>query len=131
MKKKGILNVELSAALAGLGHMEKVLIGDAGMPVPENVPVIDLVLVAGIPTFEQVVKAIAEEIVVEKYTVASEMKEKNQRNRKMLEETFEGTEREEMPHAALKEFTAQCKFAVRTGENTPFANVVIQAGVAF
>ena len=131
MKKKGILNVELCAALAGLGHKDKFLIGDAGMPIPENVPIIDLVLVAGIPTFEQVVKAIAEEVVVEQYTIASEMPGKNQKNLAVLEEAFEGVPQVQTPHVDLKAYTAQCKFAIRTGENTPFANVVLQAGVAF
>jgi len=53
MKKHGILNPELSRAIAELGHNDMVLVGDAGMPIPEHVQRIDLSLVAGVPLVEQ------------------------------------------------------------------------------
>ena len=65
MKKRGILNVQLSAAIAALGHKDLFLIGDCGMPIPAGVPIIDLVLVQGVPTFEQVVRAVMDEVVAE------------------------------------------------------------------
>ena len=54
MKKRGILNAQLSYLLAALGHKDLFMIGDAGMPIPEGVEVVDLVLTAVVPTFKQV-----------------------------------------------------------------------------
>ena len=48
MKKRGILNAQLSYLLAALGHKDLFMIGDAGMPIPEGVEVVDLVLTAGV-----------------------------------------------------------------------------------
>ena len=42
MKKQGVLNAQLSGYIAALGHMDTFLIGDAGMPVPPGVPIVDL-----------------------------------------------------------------------------------------
>ena len=44
MKKRGILNAQLSYLIAALGHKDLFMIGDAGMPIPEDVEVVDLVL---------------------------------------------------------------------------------------
>ena len=49
MKKTPLLNAELSAAIARLGHGDIIVIGDAGMPVPAGTPCIDLALTAGVP----------------------------------------------------------------------------------
>ena len=46
MKKRGILNAQLSYLLAALGHKDLFMIGDAGMPIPEGVEVVDLVSVS-------------------------------------------------------------------------------------
>ena len=50
MKKRGILNAQLSYLIAALGHKDLFMIGDAGMPIPEDVEMVDLVLTAGVPS---------------------------------------------------------------------------------
>lgn len=37
MKKHGILNSHLAKILADLGHTDKIVIADAGLPVPDGV----------------------------------------------------------------------------------------------
>lgn len=76
MKKCGILNAQLAASIAALGHKDTFLIGDAGMPIPKGVPIVDLALCGGVPSFTQVLDAVLEETVVEHYTLAEEIKEK-------------------------------------------------------
>ncbi|MGW8263419.1 RbsD/FucU domain-containing protein, partial [Bacillus sp. LR--39] len=44
MKKHGILNSHLAKILADLGHTDKIVIADAGLPVPDGVLKIDLSL---------------------------------------------------------------------------------------
>lgn len=73
MKKSGILNAQLIGCIAALGHKDLFMIGDAGMPIPKGIPIVDLVLCGGVPTFRQVMDAILEETVVEGYTIADEI----------------------------------------------------------
>ncbi len=131
MKKRGILNAELARAIAALGHKDVFLIGDAGMPIPSGVPVIDLALCGGVPSFEQVMNAILDETVVEYYYLAEEIVEKNQHLLSFFRESMPGIESEMMPHIEFKKCTRDVKFAIRTGEFTPYANIILRAGVAF
>lgn len=131
MKKTGILNAELIKEIAALGHMDLFLIGDAGMPVPQGIKIIDLVLCQGIPTFEQVLNAVLKETEVEYYILADEICTCNQRLYTYIKEAMADTEYEMMPHRQLKELTAKCKFAIRTGECSPYPNLVLRAGVIF
>ena len=42
MKKSGIINQPLATAIAGLGHLDMVVIADAGLPIPDGPRRIDL-----------------------------------------------------------------------------------------
>lgn len=44
MKRHGILNSHISKVLTDLGHTDMVVIADAGLPIPDGVPRIDLSL---------------------------------------------------------------------------------------
>lgn len=131
MKKRGILNAQLAGYLAALGHKDLFMIGDAGMPIPKGVPIVDLVLCGGVPTFEQTMDAILDETVVEGYTIANEIQEKNPRLLAYIQEKLPDAEETRIPHTELKAMSANVKFAVRTGEFTPYPNIILRAGVAF
>ena len=131
MKKSGILNAQLIGCIAALGHKDLFMIGDAGMPIPKGVPIVDLVLCGGVPTFRQVMDAILEETVVEGYTIADEIQEKNPELLSYIQEKLAGAEEERIPHTELKAMSAHVKFAVRTGEFTPYPNIILRAGVSF
>ena len=77
MKKSGILNAQLIRCIAELGHKDLFMIGDAGMPIPKGVEIVDLVVCGGVPTFKQVMDAVLAETEVEAYTIANEIEEKN------------------------------------------------------
>ncbi len=131
MKKSGVLNARLAGYIAALGHKDLFLVGDAGMPIPKGVPVVDLAVSGGVPTFRQVMDAILSETVVEHYTLAEEIDEKNPEllayiRKKLPDATFD-----KIPHEKLKAMSADVKFAVRTGEFTPYPNIICRAGVAF
>ncbi len=131
MKKSGILNAQLIGCIAALGHKDLFMIGDAGMPIPKGVPIVDLALCGGIPTFRQVMDAILDETVVEAYTIATEIEEKNPELLAYIQEKLAGAEEERIPHTELKAMSANVRFAVRTGEFTPYPNIILRAGVAF
>ena len=131
MKKRGILNAQLSYLLAALGHKDLFMIGDAGMPIPEGVEVVDLVLTAGVPTFKQVLDAVLDEVQVEGYYLAHEIKEFNPELEEYIKAGLPEAEVEYMTHEYLKKFSGKCRFAIRTGEFSPYPNVILRAGVVF
>lgn len=131
MKKEGIIHAQLAGLIAGLGHKDIFLIGDAGMPIPKGVEIVDLALCGGVPTFEQVMDAVIEETEIEGYMIAEEIVEKNQKLLAYIREQLVTAEEEMVSHAALKEKTKGVKFAIRTGEFTPYPNIILRAGVAF
>lgn len=131
MKKTGILNANLSYLIAALGHKDLVMIGDAGMPIPEGVTIVDLALMEGVPTFRQVLDGVLREMEVEYYFLADEMDDKNPTLKTYVGEKLPGISHESMPHDDLKKLSAQVKFAIRTGEFSPYANVILRAGVVF
>ena len=73
MKKIGILNQPLSAAIAGLGHTDTLVIADAGLPIPPETQRIDLALTRGIPSFLDALRAVLTEMQVEQATVAEDI----------------------------------------------------------
>jgi D-ribose pyranase len=92
---------------------------------------IDLALTAGVPGAVQTLKVVLDEMQVEKVILAEEVKD---RNRKFLTEVqglLPGIPFEFVPHAELKALTANARAVVRTGEFTPYANVILIAGVVF
>lgn len=131
MKKRGILNAQLSGLIAALGHMDTFMIGDAGMPIPKGVPIVDLALCAGVPTFAQTLDAVLDEAQVEHYTIAEEIAEKNPELLAYIEEKLPGVSCDRIPHTELKAMAANCRFAIRTGEFSPYPNIILRAGVVF
>lgn len=131
MKKRGIINAQLAGLIAGLGHMDTFMIGDGGMPIPKGVEIVDLALCGGVPTFRQVMDAVLEETEVEHYTIAEEIVEKNPELLTYIRESLPNAQSEMISHKDLKEMSKTVKFAIRTGEFTPYPNIILRAGVAF
>ncbi|MFJ9288786.1 D-ribose pyranase [Bacillus halotolerans] len=131
MKRHGILNSHLAKLLADLGHTDKIVIADAGLPVPDGVLKIDLSLKPGFPAFRDVTAVLADEMAVEKVIVASEIKVSNPENASFIETLFSEEAVDCLPHEEFKELTKEAKAVIRTGEFTPYANCILQAGVLF
>lgn len=131
MKKRGIINAQLAGLIAGLGHKDTFMIGDGGMPILKGVEIVDLALCGGVPTFRQVMDAILDEAEIEQYTIANEIEEKNPELLAYIREKLPNAEWNMVPHTELKEMSRNVKFAVRTGEFTPYPNIILRAGVAF
>lgn len=131
MKRNGIINAQLAGLIAGLGHKDCYMIADGGMPIPRGVEIVDLALVGGVPTFRQVMDAVLAEATVEHYTLADEIRDANPDLLAYMQEKLDGVECSYVPHEELKKLERDCKFVIRTGEFTPYPNVILRAGVAF
>ncbi|PPA69352.1 D-ribose pyranase [Jeotgalibacillus proteolyticus] len=129
MKKNGPLNSELTKVLADLGHTDSIVIADCGLPIPDHVKKIDLALTLGTPSFEEVLAVLRNEMEIEKATVASEMKEYNRELAQRIDQEF--NQLVSVDHETFKVRTQQAKAIIRTGEATPYANIILHAGVIF
>jgi D-ribose pyranase len=131
VKKIGILNQPISAVVAGLGHMDTLVIADAGLPIPPETQRIDLALTKGIPSFLDTLRVVLTEMQVERAIVAEEMLEVSPHVYEATEELLGDVPVETMPHLMFKEQTRSARAVVRTGEFTPYANVILVSGVVF
>jgi len=131
VKKIGILNQPISEVIAGMGHMDLLVVADAGLPIPAGVRRIDLAIRAGLPGFLDTVEAIAGELQVQRILLAEETALFSPHIEAALREMFPGVGVETMPHTTLKELCKSATAVVRTGEFTPYANVILESGVVF
>jgi D-ribose pyranase len=135
MKKIGTLNSHLSGIIASMGHGDQLVICDSGLPIPRDngTGVVDLALAPNIPRFLETVRVVLEELEVEDAIVASEMGNESPDVLVELERLLKPVTIRQVPHARLKEMAeddTRTAF-VRTGEATPFANVILVSGVTF
>lgn len=131
MKRTGIINGLVLSAIASLGHGDHIAIADCGLSIPLEVPKIDLALIKGIPSFQDVTKALAMEIIVQKVIVAQEMRIHNPNQYAFITHLIPGIPIEEIPHSKFKQLLGSVKAVIRTGEATPYSNVILEAGVDF
>jgi D-ribose pyranase len=131
MKKEGILNESLLRIIGSLGHTDSLVISDAGLPIPKGVEKIDLAVTKGVVRFIDVFEPLLKEVVVEKIILASEIKTKSPEMYSRIIKLAGDIPVSEVNHEEFKVLTASAKAIIRTGEYTPFANVILQTGVNF
>jgi D-ribose pyranase len=139
MKKGRLLNAELSHVIARLGHTDTLTIADAGLPIPAGPQRIDLALTPGTPDFMQVVNAVALEMQVESALIAEEIQQHNPQLHSALVAVLEALQQHQgniitisyTSHEQFKQQTQRSQAVIRSGECSPFANVILSAGVTF
>jgi len=132
MKKHGILNSDIAKVLSDLGHTDKIAIGDAGLPVPDGVKKIDLALTLSEPPFLSVLKVVLSDMKVEKVVLAEEIKDQNATQLTDIKAALiEDEQVTYVSHETFKEQLKDVKAVIRTGEATPYSNIILQSGVLF
>ena len=128
-----LLNSKIISVLAAMGHTDQLVIADAGLPIPAAVKRIDLALEKGLPSFDATLALIASNMVMEKVILAEEIKENNSEMLKKIKEILSDKkiEIEFVSHEYFKKLSSSSKAIVRTGECTPYANIILQSGVNF
>lgn len=127
MKRGKLLHAELSGLIAAMGHGDLLVIGDAGLPAPIGVRVIDLAVTQGTPGFFDVLDAVLSEFQVEHSVIATEASDELQAAIRRHVAAPVDT----VSHKEFKNRTRQARALVRTGEFTPYANICLYAGVVF
>ena len=135
MKKTGILNGDISRVLSYMGHTDTIAVGDCGLPIPEETERIDLALKEGMPSFMDVLETVSDDMKIEKIVLAEEIRTKNP---DVLEQILRLCERcqgewevEYISHEELKIRLKACRAVIRSGEATPYANIILQSGCRF
>ena len=132
MKKSGHLNRDISRVLAAMGHTDSIVIADCGLPVPDGVECIDVSLALGDPGWLHVLDTVLADMKVERAVFAEETAENNtavaNRAASMAREDIEV---EFVAHEYFKELSRNARAVIRTGEATPYANVILYSGVIF
>ncbi|CAN5592857.1 D-ribose pyranase [soil metagenome] len=133
MKKTGTLNSQLSRIIATMGHTDQLVICDSGLPIPRDREVVDLALSANIPRFTEALEVVLQELEVEGAILAEEFAPAGNGVFEEVSALLGDVPVEQVSHERFKELTAEastCAF-VRTGEATPYANVILISGVTF
>ncbi|NDR59330.1 D-ribose pyranase [Aliiruegeria sabulilitoris] len=139
MRKAGLLNAPIARVVSLMGHTDSLCIGDAGLPVPDGVERIDLAVSAGLPGFLDVLPAVFGELFVERAVIAQEMPDGQPAFHAKLLRQIQALEQAQgntitvtsVPHEEFKRLTRSSKAVVRTGEFTPYANILLYSGVPF
>jgi D-ribose pyranase len=129
MKKSGIINHDLSEVISRMGHTDMLTVCDAGLPIPDDNWRIDLALKKGQPGLEETLEVIAVELQVERAIVASEMLTASPHIEQVVRRIFPDSEIQTISHTEFKQLSHQSKAFVRTGEFTPYANVILVSGI--
>lgn len=128
MKRSGIINAKLSYAIASLGHDDLIIVTDAGLPFKYDDRTIDLALSPNVPDMVTVLKAIRQELWVEKFGFIKEGQNPNLVEAVSAifpdaEKTFEPND---WFHHAVNH---EAKWVIRTGAWTPWGNVALWSGI--
>ncbi|MCF7740169.1 MAG: D-ribose pyranase [Candidatus Marinimicrobia bacterium] len=133
MKKEGILNSNLAKIIAGMGHTDKLVICDSGLPIPKSAELVDLALTKNIPRFIDTLETVLEELEVESAIITEEMVNGNPELFKGIKDLLPKVDFIKVDHEKFKNMTRKngnISF-IRTGEVTPYANIILVSGVTF
>ena len=129
MLEIGILNRDLARVVATLGHMDEVIVCDAGFPIPLGVETIDLALTENTPTVMEVLAELKKYFSVEKIVMANETKEHSPSMFERVAKAFgDKIPVETLPHTEFKQHSRSVKAIIRTGDFTAYTNVLLISG---
>lgn len=129
MKEVGMINGHIDSALNRQGHMDLMMVVDAGFPCPDHVELIDIALSEGVPQILDVLAELRKVHSVEKIVMAKDTQDHNPSYLAKVAESFgDDVELEIIPHTELKERSHNVKTIIRTGDFTAWGNVMLVSG---
>ena len=131
MKKIGILNSDISEVVSKMGHTDLIAIGDCGLPIPQETRRIDIALKKDMPTFIETLKAVLVELEVENIILAEEIKSYNPKILDEINNLLPNVKTSFISHCEFKDCLRKCRAVIRTGEQSPYANIILSSGVVF
>jgi D-ribose pyranase len=128
VRRGGILHPALGHLLSSTGHTDYFTVCDRGFPVPLGPERIDLALVDDMPTVLDVVRAVMAEWSIDRVIISHEMDDISPERVAELERLLGEVPLERVSHLELKRLAATAHATVRTGDTTPYANLILVSG---
>ena len=128
MKRGGILNPAINHLLASTGHTDYFTICDRGFPIPASQDRIDLALADDLPRVLDVIRLIDAEFVIDRIILAEEAESFSPSFINELHAIRSGLRIETVPHLELKRLSSRGRATIRTGDTTPYANILVISG---
>lgn len=132
-RNNATLNGQLARVISETGHTDQIVVTDAGLPIQSSVERVDLALREGVPSFLDVLDSVLAELQIEGALLSEEMRTVSPAMLREVEQRLAkvGVTPEFLPHVEFKAATGNARAAVRSGEFTPYANVLLTAGVVY
>ncbi|GHJ37247.1 D-ribose pyranase [Streptomyces sp. TS71-3] len=132
-RNRGTLNGQLARVISEVGHTDQLVVTDAGLPIPPGVERVDLAVAENLPRFLELLDVVLAEVEVEEALLAEEIRQNSPEMLAEIERRLAalGVTPRFVPHVEFKKATASARAAVRSGEFTPYANVLLSAGVVY
>ena len=128
MLKTGILNPQLLSLLARVRHTNALVIADRGFPFWPQIETVDISLVDNLPTVLQALVAIRPNFVAGKAWMAREfLRENGKGTRAKFIAALKGVSLKFEPHAEFKKRVPQAIGLIRTGDTTPYGNIILES----
>jgi D-ribose pyranase len=129
MLKTGILNPHILSLLARVRHTNALVIADRGFPFWPQVETVDISLVDDVPTVLQALAAIRPAFHVAQAFMAREfLKHNNSKTRTAFAKALAGVPIKHEPHVQFKKRVPAAIGLIRTGDTTPYANMILISG---
>lgn len=132
MKANGILNKNLCALIGELGHGDVIIVCDAGFAIPNDVKRIELAIEKNCPTVLRILELLKDELIIERYALAEEMRDVNPVMLAKYQELYKDTaiKGEFVPHSDIAGGIAKyAKAIIRTGAFQPYGSIVLYPAI--
>jgi D-ribose pyranase len=128
MLKAGILNPQIHSLLARVRHTNTLVIADRGFPFWPMIETVDISLVDDVPTVLAVLRALRPNFQIGKVWMAQEfLKSNSGKTRSAFAEALKGIELLHEPHSEFKQRVPHAIGLIRTGDTTPYANIILES----
>ncbi len=123
----GILNTKIASLIARAGHMDEIIVCDAGFPIPLGVETIDLAVTTNQPTVLELLAELLKYFAMEKIVLANETQTHSPSQFENIS-TLMNVPVETIPHTEFKKRSHNVKGIIRTGDYTAYSNVLLVSG---
>lgn len=131
MIQSGILNPHLLSLLARIRHTNTLVISDWAFPFWPEIETVDISLVKGLPTVLDVLDALRPDFKVGHIWQAEQFLQTNPAETIQRFDSafaaFSGAPVSRLPHADFKFMVPDAIGLIRTGDGTPYGNVIIES----
>ena len=127
MLKRGILNPHVLSLLSRVRHTNTLVIADRGFPFWPGIETIDLSLIDDIPRVPDVLQAVLAHWQCGRIQMAEEFRSNSPEKLAEINRLVAGRAITYQAHETFKLYIPQTIGLIRTGDSTPYANMILES----